>query len=149
LLAAENISDLPVTTGVNTAIHMAKGKSRTLLVDADFERTPVAKAFDIQPAKTKTAALKTCIENLAICSSSLYPDSNRTNLRTIAKKASEIYDKVIIYAPNISVESGLMYEKIADCTIIFTNRSDNQISKLLEQSATQPPIVMTPSTPKE
>jgi hypothetical protein len=144
LLAAENTANLPVTVAVNVAIHLAKKKQRTLIVDADFERNPVAKAFDIQPDKSKSRAVRTCIENLSVCTSRQNVGGKRSNLALIVKKAVEIYNKVIIYAPDINKNSAPMFAEIAECTIIFTNSSDNQTCKLLQRPGAQSPIVMTP-----
>jgi hypothetical protein len=145
LLAAENTTNLPVTVAVNTAIRLAKTKYRTLIVDADFERNSVAKAFDVQPDKTKTKTVRTAIENLFICTCRRTAGREQSNLALIVKKAAGTYDKVIIYAPNINANSALMFAEIADRTIIFADRSDNQICRQLELSTSQPPIVMPPA----
>jgi len=147
LLAAENITNLPVTVAVNTAIRLAKTKLRTLIVDADFQRNPVAKAFDVQPDKTKAKTVKTPIENLFICTCSRTAGSEKSNLLLITKKAVGSYDKVIIYAPSINEHSAPQFINIADCTIIFTdeNVKDNHLCRLLE-SSTSRVIKIMPST---
>lgn len=146
LLAAENTINLPTTIAVNTAIRLAKTKRRTLIVDADFERNPVSKAFDIQPDKTKTRAVRTCIENLSVCTSRRSTDSEQSNLALIVKKAVEIYDKVIIYAPDINSHYAPQFTGIADRTIIFTdeNIADNHLCRLLGSSASQALKIMPP-----
>ena len=146
LLAAENRTNLPTTIAVNTAIRLAKTKRRTLIIDADFERNPVSKAFDIQADKSKSRAIRTCIENLSVCTSRRGTDSKQSNLALIVKKAVEIYDKVIIYAPAITSDNTAEFSGIADCTIIFggENITDNRLCKLLGSSASQALKIMPP-----
>lgn len=105
LLAADSISDLPVTVPVNLAIQMAK-KGKCLLIDLDLNRNSVAKVFEIDQGKSDTnfhiASLPTSIDNLFIWPANHFEKSRQMNLGMLLREAQKRYDFILLYAPYLT-----------------------------------------------
>jgi hypothetical protein len=136
LFAAESIEDLPVTVAVNVAIRISKENCRCLLIDTDAARNAIAKVFEMEPGQMQDEPADTCIENLSIWASgglagrdTQYPEER---IKTFASQ----YDRVIIYAPNISSASRReTLSGIGASAIVFkTDKRDDHLSRLLRDS---------------
>jgi Mrp family chromosome partitioning ATPase len=113
LMAAENISELPVTVPVNTAMRLAKEGSKCLLIDLDMERNAISKVFDIRE-NIQIKVIATCVKNISIypASQSNNPD-NIINIKDTIKKLESQYDYLIIYAPSINLP--IAWDKTVGC----------------------------------
>jgi len=136
LFAAESVAELPVTVAVNVAIRISKKNQRCLLIDTDAARNAVAKVFEMEPGRMQDEPADTCIENLSIWASGdltgrdmQYPEER---IKTFASQ----YDRVIIYAPNISSASRReTLSGIGASAIVFkTDKRDDNLSRLLRDS---------------
>lgn len=105
LLAANSISDLPVTVPVNLAIQMAK-KGKCLLIDLDLSRNSVAKVFEIDDSKTDAnfyvSSQPTSIDNLFIWPAGHFEKSRQMNLGVLLREAQKKYDYILLYAPYLT-----------------------------------------------
>jgi Mrp family chromosome partitioning ATPase len=95
---------LPVTVPVNTAIGLAKGKKSCLLIDLDLGRDAVAKVFElnIEESDVRPKAIKTNIENLWVWPACFFARFKHMNMKEIAQKARDKFDKVVINAPALT-----------------------------------------------
>lgn len=90
---------LGVQTAVNTAIGLAGKGHKTLLIDAEPQRSAIAKVFDLNRAATMTSPHKTIIDNLYVFTAG---DTESTAAkRTLAaiEQLHTKYEKILIYAP--------------------------------------------------
>lgn len=103
LLIGQNVMQLPVTVAVELALNIIEVSKKCLLIDMDPVRQAVAAAFDIDSASMQAKAVPTEIENLWITPAS----ENGQNINLVRKvaKALQIFDYVVIYAPNASMVS--------------------------------------------
>ena len=136
LFGAASIEELPVTVAVNVAIKISKKGRRCLLIDADAERNAIAKVFELESDQVKERAAETCIKNLSIRSGG---DLAGADIRMAKERIQAIakgYDRVIIYAPNISSASGgEALSIIAGGAIIFESpNGNNNLSRQLGTS---------------
>jgi hypothetical protein len=148
LFAAEGKESLPVTVAVNTAIRLTKKGHTCLLIDADPQRSAIAKVFDIPFDQIKNRALATCIDNLSIWTNNKLPDASIDSLKKVITAAVKKYDKVMIYAPNMN--SAKLREKLPQVTasaIIFSaeNENGNELRMLLDSRDCRTLAIMPPA----
>ncbi len=129
LFVADGIDELPVTVAVNVGIKTTQKGLRTLLIDADGKRNAIARVFEIEPGATAKNSIETCIENLFVWTTGENCDCS------LLKEMVRIYDRVIIYAPNLgSSKSCKAITGLSKNAIIFskTTAYDNKLSALLK-----------------
>ena len=144
IMAAESFQQLPVTIPVNVVMSLAEKDKKCLLVDFDFERSAVAKAFDLNAENlNQHQPVQTCIKNVRL---SPVTDSAALDVENPGKLVSDYnssYDYVIIYAPRIAARPFSYWEKAARCfdaAMFFgtggdsENHSVSRLYKLLESS---------------
>ena len=128
LLAANNISELPVTVAVNTAIRILKQNSSCLLVDTDNNRNALSRVFEIEPDKIQQNPIKTCIDGLSVHTITNLSE----NLKTLVEFSNE-YDRIIIYAPNLN--SSHIVKDVGINAIAFPDEGgEAQLVKFLQNS---------------
>jgi hypothetical protein len=140
LFAAENIADMPVTVAVNVAIRISKNKRRCLLIDADTGRNAIAKVFEMEPGRMQDEPADSCIENLSIWANVDLAEGDSQYLEKRIKKFASQYDRIIIYAPNMSSlpKRETLFDLAANAIVFKTDsRDDNQVCKLLKESNCQ------------
>lgn len=95
LMAANSLKDLPVTVAVNVAIRLAQKQKKTLLVDTDTTRHPLARVFDLDPQTLLKKTLGTCFENLSVCT---VPTAK---IPALLKNTDMLrrFDVMLVYAP--------------------------------------------------
>jgi hypothetical protein len=104
LFASDELTALPVTVPVNTAISLAKGKKNCLLIDLDLDRDAVARVFEINVAESdmRPRAIKTEFGNLWVWPACYFARLKHMNVKEIAQKALDKFDMVIINAPALA-----------------------------------------------
>jgi len=104
LFASPDPAALPVTVPVNTAVSLAKGKKSCLLIDLDLGRDAVAKVFELNVAENDVSAraIKTEFENLWVWPACFFTRLKHMNIKEIAQKALDKFDKVVINAPGLT-----------------------------------------------
>lgn len=106
LLAAARIDDLPVTIPINLAIDLSQ-KGTCLLIDFDFKRDAMAKAFSVNSSKVGpdliVRPITTPIENLEIWAAGFFSCYKQMNLKMLIDTARKRYDFIILYAPYLPV----------------------------------------------
>ncbi len=145
IMAAESFQHLPVTIPVNVAMNIAEKDKKCLLLDLDFERSAVAKAFDLNAENlNQDRPVQTCIKNIWL---SPVTDSAALDVENLGKLVSDYnssYDYVIIYAPRIAARPFGYWEKTARCfdaAMFFGsdtgsgNRSLGRLCKLLADNS--------------
>ena len=128
LLAANRLTDLPVTIPVNLAVSLA-GAGRCLLIDLDSKRDALAKVFEIDSEKIeshlKIRPIPTAFENLSVWPARYFDLLKQMNLRSLLDEASKNFDHILIYAPYLTVLADR--KQIAFCSkqaIIFCKDSE-------------------------
>lgn len=121
LMAAENVSSLPVTLPVNIAVRLAQQGRKCLLIDLDFDRNAIAKVFDINqtsPAGEPATAcqedagraqgnlvVRSCIENIFIFPAAnldrAFASQHFKGIKDVISAMKQKFEFLIIYAPNI------------------------------------------------
>jgi len=114
LMAAENVSSLPVTLPVNIAVRLAQKGCNCLLMDLDLDRNAVAEVFDInqtgpdgQSLDNGDIVFQSCVENLCVFPAVNFGPPRRIvsrGLRAVLDVISDLksrFEFLIIYAPNI------------------------------------------------
>ncbi|HUV41498.1 MAG TPA: FHIPEP family type III secretion protein [Sedimentisphaerales bacterium] len=144
IMAAENVQQLPVTIPVNVAMSLAKNDKKCLLLDLDFERAAVAKAFDLNTENlNQNQPIQTCIKNIRLCPVTDSAALDVENLGKLVFDYNSCCDYVIIYAPVVGARAFSCWEKAAgflDAAMFFgsggasENHSISGIYKLLESS---------------
>jgi hypothetical protein len=104
LFASPEPTVLPVTVPVNIAVGLAKGKKSCLLIDLDLDRDAVARVFEIniEEGDAHPRAIKTEFENLWIWPACYFARLKHMNVKEIAQKALDKFDKVVINAPALT-----------------------------------------------
>lgn len=104
LFASSELTALPVTIPVNTAVGLAKGKKSCLLIDLDLDRDAVAKVFEINIAENdvRPKAIKTEFENLWVWPACYFARLKHMNVSEIVQKALEKFDTIVINAPALA-----------------------------------------------
>lgn len=138
LLAANSISELPVTLPVHLAIQLAR-KGKCLLIDLDLNRDAVAKVFELERPGTgagfHVSAAPTSIENLFVWPARHFETLRQMNLRPLLTEARKKYDYILLYAPYLTTLADR--KQIAGCVkqaFVFGNRQDSgdRLISLLE-----------------
>lgn len=135
LFGAESFNDLPVTVAVNVAIRITEKGRSCLIIDADSERNAVARVFDILPEQIRDKPAETCIEGVSIFSGG--DAASRDCLKEAISVTAKCYDKVIIYAPDMSESSvAERFAKAACGAVIFVSAGgdESRLCGLVEQS---------------
>jgi len=103
LFASSESAALPVTVPVNTAVGLAKGKRSCLLIDLDLDRDAVARVFElnIEENDMQPRAIKTEFENLWVWPACYFARLKHMNIKEIAQKALDKFDRVVINAPGL------------------------------------------------
>jgi len=106
LLAANRLTDLPVTIPVNLAVSLA-GTGKCLLIDLDRKRDALAKVFEIDSEKIeshlKILPIPTAFENLSVWPARYFDLLKQMNLRSLLDAANKKFDHIILYAPYLTV----------------------------------------------
>ncbi len=104
LFASPDAAALPVTVPVNAAIGLAKGKKSCLLIDLDLDRNAVARVFEINIAENdvQARAFKTEFENLWVWPACFFTRLKHMNIKEIAQKSLDKFDRVVINAPTLA-----------------------------------------------
>lgn len=88
---------LPVTVPVNCAIRISQAGQKVLLIDAQISRKAIGEVFELEIAEEESEPMQTCIENIYVANAS-------SKIESAEYAASNIFDKIIVYAPEKSVE---------------------------------------------
>ncbi|MCK5174684.1 MAG: hypothetical protein KAR47_14925, partial [Planctomycetes bacterium] len=135
LFGAESFNDLPVTVVVNVAIRISEKGHSCLIIDADSERNAVARVFDIPPEQIRDKPAETCIKGISIFSGGNAVGSDC--LKEAISVSAKCYDRVIIYAPDMSESSEAELFAGAACgAVIFISAGgdESRLSGLVEGS---------------
>jgi hypothetical protein len=93
---------LGVQAAVNTAISLAGRGMRTLLIDAEPQRSAVAKVFDLNRAATMISPHKTLIENLYVFTAG---DTDTQSVRRTISATEQLHQKfgkIVVYGPGMA-----------------------------------------------
>jgi len=133
LMTADGQNNLPCTIPVNTAIKLACGQLKTLIIDFDLERTSVTQVFEIKDCQTKVT--KTCIEDLYLFSAIKLARTSAKNLKPIFEKLSKSFENIIIYCPDSSelLRRDHFFEFINSAIVFGDRNTVSEDQKLLEQ----------------
>jgi Mrp family chromosome partitioning ATPase len=128
LLAAERLSDLPVTVAVNLGIHLAQTQM-CLLIDLDIKRDSVATAFQIDSSSIdlnlKLSPVPTAFENLSVWPAQFFDLIRQMNLKSLLESAREKYDYVLLYAPYLpALTDRKQIASLSKEAIIFVREKD-------------------------
>jgi Mrp family chromosome partitioning ATPase len=120
LLAGESVSQLPITTAVELAIHIIQAGKRCLLIDMDPTRNAVATAFEIDSSSMQGKAVPTGIAHLWISPADDPDNPTAVKLARKAANALKVFDYVVIYAPNAAEQNVQdQLAGVSDAAIIF------------------------------
>jgi Mrp family chromosome partitioning ATPase len=120
LLAGESVSQLPITTAVELAIHIIQAGKRCLLIDMDPTRNAVATAFEIDSSSMQGKAVPTGIAHLWISPADDPDNPTAVKLSRKAANALKVFDYVVIYAPNAAEQNVQdQLAGVSDAAIIF------------------------------
>lgn len=105
LLAAERISDLPVTVPVKLAAALSEN-GPCLLIDLDSKRNALAKVFDVDSShidiNLKVSPLPTPLPDVQLWPAEYFDLLKQMNLRSLIESAQKKYNSIILYAPYLS-----------------------------------------------
>ena len=139
LFAGAGRNSLPITIPVNTAIHLATGGKKILLIDLDLKRNAIARAFDISPpsAFVRPRPSDTAVEGLRIWPGHNFTKTKQMNIKSIIKAAAEKFDLILINAPYLdgSIDRNQIASAAA-AAVIFTQTSGQakRLTKLIKKS---------------
>jgi hypothetical protein len=98
---------VPVTIPVNIAVRLTARGLKTLIIDFDLKRRAVQRVFETGNCDSR--AVKTCIENISLISGKRLACAKPQALQQLFTKAVELYDYIIVYAPDAALPQQ-MYE---------------------------------------
>ena len=142
LVTSPNPRDGKSTVAANLAITMARGGTRVLLIEANFRRPYLARAFDIPDgvglsnvlvglSEVSDAIQATRIENLDVLVCGALPPSpaellGSTTMRHLIRQVSEKYDTVIIDgAPMLVVADNYLLAEAVDGVVMVYRAGEN------------------------
>ncbi len=142
LVTSPNPRDGKSTVAANLAITMARGGTRVLLIEANFRRPYLARAFDIPDgvglsnvlvglSEVSDAIQATRIENLDMLVCGALPPSpaellGSTTMRHLIRQVSEKYDTVIIDgAPMLVVADNYLLAEAVDGVVMVYRAGEN------------------------
>ena len=101
LLAAAGLECMPVTVPIRIAIKSSEKNKRCLLIDLDFKRNAVWKAFGLDRQNIPAASLPapSGIKNLSVLPAHYFEQNKIMNIGPITKNAQKLYDLILINAP--------------------------------------------------
>jgi len=141
LFAGANLTSLPITIPVNTAMQLASDNKRCLLIDLDLKRDAVAGAFDINDNAgandVHPKAFRTDIEGLWVWPAHNFTKLKQMNLKPIVNKASETFDFILINAPYLpGSPDRKQIVSAAQAALIFSNSAEQagNLAKLIKAS---------------
>jgi hypothetical protein len=143
ILAAEEVTNLPVTVAVNTALRLAKDGETVLMIDAEPGRNAIAEVFDLQESARESRAEASCIENLSVWLGREFVEGRLDNLANLALN----YQRILIYAPQIRMLSaGVDLAKLADQVILIGPvEQQNTLKEIQEHLARTTTIFVSPA----
>lgn len=139
LLAAERLSDLPVTVAVHLGLHLANSK-RCLVIDLDIKRDSLATVFDIDSSSIditlKLLPLSTAVDNLSIWPARFFGLLRQMNLKDLIESAEIKFDTILLYAPYLpALVDRRQIASLCDQAIVFSSENKNSnLYQLLENS---------------
>ncbi|MCF7955507.1 MAG: hypothetical protein K9M75_06875 [Phycisphaerae bacterium] len=139
LFAASSIKCLPITIPVNVGVSLAQSGKRCLLIDMDFKRNAIAKAFEVDEQAAEhldsPRGHKTSFDNLRLWPAHNFAHKNAPILADVIEGAKNEFDFVIISAPNLAESPDqTQIASASDCAFIFAQNADDatKLSSLMK-----------------